>query len=437
MEAEIIAVGTELLSFARTETNSLYITSVLKSFGIEVRKKTVIGDREDDLQEVFLEALKGTDIVILSGGLGPTTDDITREVVASSLGRKLYLDEAVVGNLKKRYKRFGFKLTENNRKQAMVPEAARILPNPRGTAPGLFLEENSRLVFLLPGPPRELYPMMDSHVVSIIQEFKEVNPIPMQQLKIAGEAESKVDSAIAGIYSKFDDIETTILSSPGIISLYFQWKGIPDTEFANSRLDELSQRIRKQMGPSVYSDHEESIEEAVGTVLEKNHLTLATAESCTGGYIGKMLTDIPGSSSYYLGGVISYSNEIKTSVLGVHPSSIEEHGAVSKEVASQMASGVRKLMDSDVGIAITGIAGPDGGSKDKPVGTLYLGLSLNKGARIKATTLSSSWEKGTEHFSGSSGAVTEVKKLFLPGTREAVRLRSSRMALDWIRRILS
>jgi nicotinamide-nucleotide amidase len=264
--------------------------------------------------------------------------------------------------------------------------------------------------------------MVDNYVLPTIREYEDVSPIPMRQLKIAGQAESKVDAAIAGIYTEFKDIETTILSSPGIISLYFTWKGPHNSKLADSQLEDLSKRIRQKMGTSVYSDQEKSIEEVLGIMLKEQNLTLATAESCTGGLIGKLLTDIPGSSSYYLGGIISYGNEVKTGILGVQPLSISKYGAVSHEVASQMALGVRKLMQSDIGVSITGIAGPEGGSKEKPVGTLYIGLSLSN--RIS--------KKGD----GFSENGTKVEKFLLPGNREAIRLRSSRIALDWIRRVV-
>jgi len=405
MEAEIIAVGTELLSFARSETNSLYITRALFSLGIEIRRKIVVGDRPRDLHDSLLDAVRRSDVIVFSGGLGPTTDDITRESVASALNRP-------------RYRKFGFKLTENNRRQAMVPEGAEIMANPFGTAPGIFLEEKGTLIFLLPGPPRELYPMVDNHLLRILNERKGLSPIPSRLLKIAGEAESRVDAAVSDIYTEYRDVETTILSSPGIISLYFIWKGARDDPQATGRLKELSNRIRERIGRSVYSEKEESIEEKVGSLLAAKGLSLAAAESCTGGLIAKLITDVPGSSAYFLGGVAAYSNEVKIRVLGVDPGAVAKRGAVSRDVAEEMADGVRRLTGSDIGISTTGIAGPGGGSDAKPVGTVFLGLSYGPGV-----------------IQGGEPKIS-ARKHQLPGTREAVRLRSSRMALDWVRRIL-
>jgi len=418
MEAEIIAVGTELLSFARSETNSLYITRALFSLGIEIRRKIVVGDRPRDLHDSLLDAVRRSDVIVFSGGLGPTTDDITRESVASALNRPLRLDSRILDDLAVRYRKFGFKLTENNRRQAMVPEGAEIMANPFGTAPGIFLEEKGTLIFLLPGPPRELYPMVDNHLLRILNERKGLSPIPSRLLKIAGEAESRVDAAVSDIYTEYRDVETTILSSPGIISLYFIWKGARDDPQATGRLKELSNRIRERIGRSVYSEKEESIEEKVGSLLAAKGLSLAAAESCTGGLIAKLITDVPGSSAYFLGGVAAYSNEVKIRVLGVDPGAVAKRGAVSRDVAEEMADGVRRLTGSDIGISTTGIAGPGGGSDAKPVGTVFLGLSYGPGV-----------------IQGGEPKIS-ARKHQLPGTREAVRLRSSRMALDWVRRIL-
>ena len=408
MRAEIIAVGSELLSLGRPETDSLYISSKLKTLGIDVLRKFVVGDREQELTESLSLALKRSDVVTITGGLGPTNDDITREVVARFLGKELREDQKILDDLQRRYERFGLKLTPNNRKQAMVPDGAEVLPNPYGTAPGLFLKVADGLLFLLPGPPRELCPMVERHVLTIIRRYKQVKPVPFRQLKVGGEAESRVDARIESIYKEYRDVETTILSSPGVISLYCTWKGDPGLEAVDQVLDELSERVKERLGKSVYSNREEELAEVVGRLLKGRSLTVATAESCTGGLIGKLLTDVSGSSAYYLGSIVSYSNSVKAELLGVPRELLQSDGAVSEPVARQMAIGVRGKLGSDVGLSVTGIAGPGGGTEKKPVGTIWLGLSIKDR--------------------------TKTRPLLLPGGREAVRLRTSNLALDWLRR---
>ncbi len=408
MRAEIIAVGSELLCFERPETNSLYISSKLKTLGIDVLRKVVVGDREEEIRESLSLALKRSDVVTITGGLGPTNDDITRDVVARFLGKKLTEDQKILDDLERRFERFGLKLTPNNRKQALVPDGAEVLPNPHGTAPGLFLKVADALLFLLPGPPRELCPMVENHVLSIIRRNKRVKPVPFRLLKVGGESESRVDARVESIYKEYREVETTILSSPGVISLYFTWKGGPDSEAADQVLGELIGRVKQRLGQSIYSCREEDLAQVVGRLLKEQSLTVATAESCTGGLIGKLLTDVSGSSAYYLGSIVSYSNSVKEKMLNVPRELLQSDGAVSESVARLMAIGVRSKLGSDVGLATTGIAGPGGGTEKKPVGTVCLGLSIKDG--------------------------TQTRTLHLPGGREAVRLRTSNLALDWLRR---
>ena len=410
MRAEIIAVGSELLTPSRVETNSLFVTEKLNETGIKVMRKSVVGDREEEIRAVLEAALKESEIVILTGGLGPTNDDITREVVAKILGRELRLHSDIIDGLKARYGSAGLKMTENNRRQAMVPEGAEPLDNPNGTAPGLFLKEGKALVFLLPGPPRELKPMMVATVMKLIRKHKQVSRQFQRRLKLASEAESRVDNLVGPIYTSYPKIETTILSSPGIIELLFLWVGEEDETVAQHQLEELSELIRDQLRDSVFTDQELSLPEVVGQELRKRGKTLASAESCTGGLVGKLLTDVPGSSDYYTGGVVCYSNRSKAELLGVNETTIERLGAVSEAVASQMATGIRLRTGSDIGLSVTGVAGPGGGTPEKPVGLVFVGVS--------------------------HGAEVGVKKLQFPGTREAIRLRASRVALDSVRRDL-
>ncbi len=411
MVAEIIAVGSELLTPRRAETNSLFISERLESVGISVRRKMVVGDREEALAESFLSALERSQVVLLSGGLGPTNDDITREAVARALGRPLHLDERILAQLRERYRRYGFEMTENNRRQAEVPEGAEAIPNPRGTAPAIFLREGEKLVFLLPGPPRELNPLMDSEVLPRLRRFLPVSRQFSRQLRVASLAESALDDRVGPLYQAYPEIETTVLSSLGIIDLFFHWRGEPDESRARGRLGRLVDEVRAELGGAVFAEGPEALEAVVGRELAERGLRIATAESCTGGLLGKLLTDVDGSSRYYLGGAVCYSDELKQSLLGVSARTLADHGAVSAETASEMAAGACRLSGAEVGLAVTGIAGPGGGSEEKPVGTVFFGLSLE--GRVRS------------------------KRFRLPGDRDSVRTRSARMALDWVRRALA
>ena len=408
MHSEIIVVGSELLSFGRIDTNSVYISSRLAELGISVRFKQVVGDRLEDISRAIKLALGRSEIVFLSGGLGPTNDDITREALADALSRELREDADVVKAMELLYNKWGRRMSENNRRQSMVPEGAVVLPNFNGTAPGLFLHEGGKLLFVLPGPPRELNPMMDEQVVPLIRKHKKVSARPARIMKVASVSESALDNRIEGIYKEYPDVETTILSSPGIISLYFTWREeCLNLVQAEACLDELAGRIREELGVAFLSDREENLQESVGRILREKGMTLALAESCTGGMISKMLTDIPGSSDYYLGGVVSYSNAVKEKILGVPADDLLEHGAVSAAVAEKMARGARKYLDADIGLSVTGIAGPGGGSDEKPVGTVFIGLSAAGTCR--------SW------------------RIQAIGGRDIVRHRSANQALDRLR----
>jgi nicotinamide-nucleotide amidase len=410
IQAEIIAVGSELLGPTRTETNSLFVTRELNRLGIVVRRKWVVGDREEDLREALELALDRSELVMISGGLGPTHDDITREVAAAFLGRPLHCDARIVDRLEKRFARVGLKMTENNRRQAMVPEGAVILNNPQGTAPGLMIREGTRLVFLLPGPPRELYPMMTSQVIPLLQQNLPLQPQYSVQLGVASEAESQVDSLAGAIYREYPQIETTILASPGIVELHFWWRGEPREEEARRQLTELAERVKESLGASIFAEGDVRLEEVLGRMLRARSLSLSTAESCTGGLIGKLLTDLPGSSDYYRGGVVCYSNDLKIRLVGVREQTLMEQGAVSEQVASEMAGGIRAVTRSDLGLSVTGVAGPGGGTAEKPVGLVYVGLA-------------------------SVGNI-QVKRLTFAGDRDIIRLRTARFAIDWLRREL-
>ena len=413
IRAEIIAVGSELLTPWRLDTNSLFITRHLNLIGALVVRKTIVGDRPEDLRSSISQALSRSDVVLLTGGLGPTTDDISREVVAEFLGRPLELHEDILDRLRKRYGRMGATMPPNNQRQAFVPAGGVVLSNQNGTAPGLLLEESGKLIFLLPGPPRELEPMVLEQVIPEIKSRLGTEPILSRQLKVAGEAESRVDFLASPIYTSYADVETTILASTGIIDLHFYWRpqgGENAQEVGNRRLDELMAKVQAVLGESVYAQTEQTLEAAVGEILREKRKRLAVAESCTGGLIMQMLTEVPGSSDYLVGGLVTYCNQAKVEWLGVDANDLQAHGAVSSVVAEQMASGVRAKANADIGLAVTGIAGPGGGTAEKPVGLVYLGVSDTSG--------------------------TESRRLQLNGDRAVVRIRTARIALDWLRRRL-
>ena len=410
IRCEIIAVGSEMLTPWRTETNSLFISEQVNLLGVEVSRKVVVGDEPEEIREALERACKKVDIVAFCGGLGPTNDDITREVVAEALGRPLVLDEGILEELRQRFRKHGFQFTENNQRQAMVPEGAMVIENAHGTAPGLFLKQGSVLIFLLPGPPRELQPMMARQVVPLIEKHARTRRPDFRRIKVAGEGESAVDSRIEQLYKSYPQIQTTILSSLGIIEILLHWRGEQDADLARDRLDRLAGSIRQELGTSVFTDQDQGLEQVVGGLLRSRKTTLATAESCTGGLIGKMISDVPGSSDYYRGGAVCYGNELKVSLANVNETTLERFGAVSPQVACQMARGIRDRTEAGIGLSVTGIAGPSGGTAAKPAGLIYLGLSI--------------------------GQDTQFREYRFPGSRDSIRLRSARFALDWLRRSL-
>lgn len=410
LRAEIIAVGTELLSFSRPETNSLFLTDQLARLGINVSRKFTVGDREQHIQQALEMALGDSDFIFLTGGLGPTNDDRTREAVAAALGLPLREDQALLDQLTRRRERFGLPLSSNYRRQALVPEGAEALPNANGSAPGLLIRWKKAMVFLLPGPPHELKPMMINEVLPRILKDRTIALRPVELLQTAGEIESGLDESIQDVYREYSDIETTLLSSQGIIRIFFSWAGKDDSSLAKSRLSEIKKRVRERLGDSVFSDREVALEEATGDLLRKRGLTLAVAESCTGGLLGASLTRAPGSSDYFLGGVICYSNRLKVQLSGVDSDLLAQSGAVSEQVARQMASGVRRLLSADIGLSITGIAGPAGGTDEKPVGLIFVGLAFENSV--------------------------EVRRLQLSGDREKIRARAANLAIDLLRRSL-
>src|SRR5213594_1300781 len=409
LSAEIIAIGSELLAPDRTDTNSLWLTDKLNRIGIDVKLKTIVGDDDARLEELIKDAVKRSRVVITTGGLGPTEDDITRKVMARALGRRLALDEYVLAEIRTRFQSFGLTMPERNSRQAMVIEGADVLPNPNGTAPGLYLKHGECSITLLPGPPREMQPMFNHDVQPRLQELAGDLRFARRILRVAGMGESAVDEKIAPIYTKYENPQTTILFNSSEIEIHLRAHGRTEAE-AESLLDDLSLKIEEALGNSVFSFRGETMEEVVGRRLSITGFTVAVAESCTGGLIAQRLTNVPGSSKYFVEGVVTYSNESKTRLLGVDKKLILAEGAVSQQVARDMARGVRHRAGTDFGLAVTGIAGPDGGTEDKPVGLVYIALA--------------------------DEAHTEHKRFKLPGDRELIRWRASQAALDMLRRRL-
>lgn len=411
MRAAILAVGSELLGTDRLDTNSLRLTGLLERYGVELRKKSVIGDSEEEIAEEMRSLLARVDLVLVTGGLGPTADDVTREAVAAALGRGLGFDQGVLDRIEKRFRDHGMVMPSVNRKQAQVIDGAELIPNRRGTAPGMRLDvPGGKAIFLFPGVPTELEGMVQSHLEPWLAERSGGVSLETALLKVACLPESTVEERIAPAYQELGREAITILASAGDIRLLMTASG-PEQE-RRQRLAAMSARLRELVGDAVYSDREEATLEAVaGTLLKEAGATLTVAESCTGGLLGERVTKVPGSSEYFLGGVIVYTNELKSALLGIPASLIQEHGAVSEPVARAMAESVRRSLGSDYGIGITGVAGPGGGSEAKPVGTVHIALA------------------------GPDGE-TEHRKVRFPGDRDRVRWFSSQLALDLLRRRL-
>lgn len=413
MNAEIIAIGSELLTPFRQDTNSLFLTERLNQLGVGVAFKTIVGDNLSHLTQTVKLAVSRSEIVVLIGGLGPTEDDLTREAVAAALDLQLQRDPEVLAGLEQRFAARKFTMTPNNAKQADVIVGATVLPNANGSAPGQWLggkyEGRDKFIILLPGPPHELKALFDHQVVERLRAKLHPQFIATRELKITGMGESHVDARVAPIYKKFTDVETTILAGAGEIQLHLKTRG-NSFEAAQERIDDLAAKIETELGDLVFSDNGDSLEQIVGYFLQMRGATVATAESCTAGLVAERITSVSGSSRYYLGGAVVYSNQLKTDFAGVPPEMLQKHGAVSREVAAALAEGIRKRCGSTFGIGVTGVAGPTGGTAEKPVGLVFHGLASETG--------------------------TEVIERNFPGDRKRVRWFASQQALDMVRRKL-
>jgi nicotinamide-nucleotide amidase len=413
MRACIIAVGSELLTPFRVDTNSLFITERLNTVGFDVRLKTVVGDNVDELSALLRQALTWADLVVLTGGLGPTADDITRDAVASVFGLPFDEDEATLARIRERFTRRGMVMQEINRRQAMVPRGATLLENPNGTAPGLWIVHEKTAIVLLPGPPREMKPMFEAVLRDRIAHLSGGAGLFRRVLKITGRPESEVDARAEPIYSPWTKqevpISTTILAVLGQIELHLT-ASAGSAEAADLVLGPAVRELQRTLGDDVYSVDGSALEEVVGVALRDRGLKVAVAESCTGGLLTSRLTDVPGSSAYVDRSEVCYSNQAKIDSLGVPAALIDQHGAVSEPVARAMAEGIRTKAGTAVGIGVTGIAGPGGGTPDKPVGTVAIAVL--------------------------AGADAHVRTFQFVGAREMVKFQSAQAALNMLRLIL-
>ena len=413
MIAEIIAVGSELLTPFRQDTNSLYLTEKLNSIGVEVGFKTIVGDAMKDLVRVATTALARADILIFSGGLGPTEDDLTREAVAETLGLQLRRNPELVAAIERRFAERGWKMSANNIKQADVIQGATILANSNGTAPGQWVsgraDGREKVLVLLPGPPHELKALFEGAVLERLRAKVPKRYIATRVLKITGMGESACDARVAPIYKRYSDVSTTILAAPGEIQLHLRAQA-PSSDAAQLRVDDLVDKLEAELGDAVYSDNGDSLEQIVSYYLQMRSATLAVAESCTGGLVAERLTSVSGSSRYFIGGVVAYSNDLKMKLAEVPADLLDHFGAVSEQVAKALAEGIRKRCGTTLGLGITGVAGPTGGTAEKPVGLVYHALASESGAEV-------------------------IQRNF-PGDRQRIRFFASQQALDMVRRKL-
>ncbi len=413
MNAEIIAIGSELLTPFQQDTNSLYLTEKLNELGVDVIFKTIVGDNRERLTEAATMAISRADIVIFSGGLGPTEDDLTRECVAQALGLELRRDPKIVSALEERFAARGWKMSSNNIKQANVIAGATILPNPSGTAPGQWIAGKydgcEKIIILLPGPPHEMRAVFDPDGIQRLCSKVPPTFIVTRVLKITGIGESHCDARVAPIYQKYPDIQATILAGAGEIQLHLKTQAA-NPQDAQQKADQLVEQIEAELGDLVFSDNGDSLEQIVGYYLQMRGATVAVAESCTGGLLAERITSVSGSSRYFLGGAVVYSNALKTAFADVPADLIAKHGAVSSAVGCALADGIRKRVGSTFGIGITGVAGPTGGTPEKPVGLVF-------------------------HALASENGVDVVERNF-PGDRSRIRQFASQQALDMLRKKL-
>ncbi|MCK6686085.1 MAG: competence/damage-inducible protein A [Thermoanaerobaculia bacterium] len=407
--ASILAVGSELLGTTKLDTNSLFLTGELETLGISVLRKACVGDDWEGLLSEISTALSRAPLLVITGGLGPTADDRTKEAVAHIFDRRLLRDDEILSRLKQRFLRRGMEMPKVNEKQADVIEGSVVLHNPVGTAPGYLVEAAGKTVVLLPGVPREMKALWGEKVRPLLGRDTSASGVHRRVLKIAGMAESAVEELIKPVYAAHPEEPVTILAGGGEIELHLSARG--SAEEAARKLDALEADFRKAVGAEIYGRDTETLEGVAGELLRLKGKTVALAESCTGGTLAGRMTDVAGSSDYFLGAAITYANSAKVEMLGVSPSTLEKFGAVSEETAREMAAGVRRQFGSSIGLSVTGIAGPGGGTPEKPVGTVFLALDSDDGAR-------------------------HGKRLLLPGERAMIRSWTTSAALLLLRNVL-
>ncbi len=408
MHAEIIAVGSELLTPQRLDTNSLWLTQQLNDLGIEVVMKMVVGDERDRLAAALRAALERSPLLLVSGGLGPTEDDVTREAVAEALGRPLVFVPELLEAIERRFRSAQRVMAEINRRQAFLIEGAEALPNEVGTAPGQWIRQGERAIALLPGPPGELKPMFSRHVLPRLASLVPPLVIRTRVYRVTGLAESDLDQRISPVYKRYSNPATTVLAAPGDIQVHLRARSSSEPE-AQALLEELGGQIEALLGDRIYS-RGEPMEKVVGELLRARSATLAVAESCTGGLLAERITSIPGSSDYFLGGLLVYSDRTKVALAGVPAELLERHGAVSEPVACALAEGACRRTGATYALAVTGVAGPGGGGGTAPVGTVYIALAGPEGV--------------------------EARCFRFLGDRERVRAFAAQAALDALRRRL-
>ncbi|WP_027627991.1 competence/damage-inducible protein A [Ruminiclostridium cellobioparum] len=409
MKAEILAVGTELLMGQIVNTNAQYLSSKLPDVGISVYYHSVVGDNPERLRESLELALKRCDVVITTGGLGPTQDDLTKETISEVCGRRLVLHQESLDAIKAFFKKIGREMTHNNEKQAYMPENCTILENNSGTAPGCIIEQGEKVIVMLPGPPSEMKPMFDDSVFPYFRERSSYT-IESKFLRVFGIGESAMETKILDLIEGQTNPTIATYAKEGEVTIRVSAR-VEQGKDAEKLLGPVIEEIRKRTGDSLYSEEDRTLDQVAAELLFRHKLTLATAESCTGGLISQMLTNIPGISSVFMGGAVTYSNDAKEECLGVRRDTLLQYGAVSRQTAEEMAAGVRSRLKTDIGVAVTGIAGPDGGTPEKPVGLVYIGLSSEKG--------------------------TVTKELRLLGNRKRIRTITALHVFDMIRRHVS
>lgn len=409
MRAAVLAVGSELLSVDRLDTNSLRLAAVFERHGVELVGKAVVGDDETAIASELRSMVGRAGLVVVTGGLGPTADDVTREAVAAALGLELDDDPEVWAAIERRFASFGRTPSPNNRRQARVPRGAFVLANPRGSAPGLRLDRPEGAIFLFPGVPYELDGMIERDLEPWLAERSGGRGIERRTLRTAMRPESEIDLALGPMYAEFGRDWITVLAAPGEVKVQVVAAGT--VEERRRRLDVMASRVRDLLGDVVYGEGDQlRLEDVVGSLLAAGGCSIATAESCTGGLLAERLTRVPGSSGWFPGGVIAYSNAQKVDLLGVTESDLATHGAVSEVVARALAEGARRRFGTDFGVGVTGVAGPTGGTPEKPVGTVHLAVAA---------------PAGTRH-----------RPLRLLGDRERVRWQATQAALEMVRRSL-